>query len=126
MISPRKKPGVAFWATVVVVVVLVAYPLSFGPACWLAGTNGTAMDVIPNLYYPILWLAEVTRTEISPGVSEQSTADDCIEWYATLGRRDGLYPGLRPDGGTMWYRPPEEDPRSLFGISPAISEFPLK
>jgi hypothetical protein len=28
----RKKPGVAFWATVVVVVVLVAYPLSFGPA----------------------------------------------------------------------------------------------
>jgi hypothetical protein len=30
-----KKPGVAFWATVVVVVVLVAYPLSFGPACWI-------------------------------------------------------------------------------------------
>jgi hypothetical protein len=31
----QKKPGVAFWATVVVVVVLVAYPLSLGPACWL-------------------------------------------------------------------------------------------
>ena len=30
-----KKPGMAFWATVVVVVVLVAYPLSFGPACWI-------------------------------------------------------------------------------------------
>jgi hypothetical protein len=30
-----KKPGVAFWATVVVVVVLIGYPLSFGPACWL-------------------------------------------------------------------------------------------
>ena len=30
--TDRKKPGVAFWATVVVVVVLVAYPLSFGPA----------------------------------------------------------------------------------------------
>jgi len=29
----RKKPGVAFWATVVMVVVLVLYPLSFGPAC---------------------------------------------------------------------------------------------
>ena len=30
MTSDRNKPGVAFWATVVVVVVLVAYPLSFG------------------------------------------------------------------------------------------------
>jgi hypothetical protein len=29
----RKQPGVAFWATVVVVAVLVGYPLSFGPAC---------------------------------------------------------------------------------------------
>jgi hypothetical protein len=29
----RKKPGVAFWATVVVVVVL-AYVASFGPANW--------------------------------------------------------------------------------------------
>lgn len=28
----RKKPGVAFWATVVVAVVLVGYPLSIGPA----------------------------------------------------------------------------------------------
>ncbi len=34
MKSSDKKPGVAFWATVVVVVAL-AYPLSFGPACWL-------------------------------------------------------------------------------------------
>ncbi len=30
MTPSRKKPGVAFWATVVVVAVLVAYPLSFG------------------------------------------------------------------------------------------------
>jgi hypothetical protein len=32
MTSDRKKPGVAFWATVVLVAVLVGYPLSFGPA----------------------------------------------------------------------------------------------
>ena len=31
-IDASKKPSVAFWATVVLVVVLVAYPLSFGPA----------------------------------------------------------------------------------------------
>jgi hypothetical protein len=55
----RKKPGVAFWATVVVVVVLVAYPLSWGPILWL-----NSHDAIPKLaqgpiawfYYPILWI----------------------------------------------------------------------
>ena len=36
MSDERKKPGVAFWATVVVVVALVAYPLSWGPWCWYA------------------------------------------------------------------------------------------
>jgi len=34
MTASRKKPGVAFWATVVAVV-FVAYPFSFGPACWI-------------------------------------------------------------------------------------------
>ena len=32
----RKKPGLAFWATVVVVVIVVAYPRSFGPG-WRSG-----------------------------------------------------------------------------------------
>jgi hypothetical protein len=40
MSEDRKKPGVAFWATVIVVVVLVAYPLSFGPVGWFYRTIG--------------------------------------------------------------------------------------
>lgn len=31
----RKKPGVAFWGTAVLVVLLVGYPLSAGPAYWI-------------------------------------------------------------------------------------------
>jgi hypothetical protein len=34
MTSDHKKPGVAFWATVTLVVMLVAYPLSIGPVFW--------------------------------------------------------------------------------------------
>ena len=32
-----RKPAAGFWITVAVVAVLVAFPLSFGPVCWLKG-----------------------------------------------------------------------------------------
>src|SRR5262245_14028997 len=38
MTSDRKKPGVAFWVTVVVVALPLVYVLSFGPACWWFAT----------------------------------------------------------------------------------------
>jgi len=37
--SAARKPGVVFWATVVVVVGLAAYPVSVGPAFWLASRD---------------------------------------------------------------------------------------
>jgi len=52
--SDHKKPGVAYWATVVVVVVLVAYPLSFGPACWIAWRAASAAPVIATIYSPLI------------------------------------------------------------------------
>jgi hypothetical protein len=52
--TDRKKPGVAFWATVVVVVALVAYSLSFGPACWIAWRVSSAVPVIATIYSPLV------------------------------------------------------------------------
>src|SRR5262245_1055483 len=46
----RKKPGVAFWATLVVLAVLVAYPLAYGP--WLGYG-----DKVPRLLKPALGVA---------------------------------------------------------------------
>jgi hypothetical protein len=37
-------------------------------------------------------------------------ADNCIEWYSNLGRGDGFFPGLRPNGEKGWYCPPDPDP----------------
>ena len=37
MTTSHKQPGVAFWTTVLVVVVLVAYPLSMGPTLQMRG-----------------------------------------------------------------------------------------
>jgi len=60
----RKKPGVAFWATMVVVA-LVGYALSFGPACWLIEsplqcmTNGraVAIEAVASIYQPLVALS---------------------------------------------------------------------
>ena len=77
MSGERKKPGVAFWATVVLVVVLVvAYPLSIGPACWLADR-----DMLPELadkpieifYSPLMWI-----------VRDSETAGTIYVWYVGL------------------------------------------
>jgi hypothetical protein len=55
--TDRKKPGVAFWASVVVVVVLVLYPLSFGPACALVSNEVLPESILTTVYAPCLYLA---------------------------------------------------------------------
>ncbi len=59
MSNDRRKPGVAFWGTVVAVVT-VAYPLSIGPAIWLSHRLGNPqwiMNVTEAIYGPLIWLA---------------------------------------------------------------------
>jgi hypothetical protein len=79
--TDRKNPGAAFRATVVVVAVLL-YPLSFGPACWWLSKPVTLEFVsmnarkAPAIYSPFGWLAK----RLGPGVIHRA-----INWYATLG-----------------------------------------
>jgi hypothetical protein len=61
MSEERKKPRVAFWATVgaVLVAVLAMYSLSFGPACWLCNHHLLPESVMPaadEFYKPMVWL----------------------------------------------------------------------
>jgi hypothetical protein len=49
-----RKPTPAFWVTVTLVAVLVAYPLSFGPACWAYSRKQEWW--LPNLYATMGWL----------------------------------------------------------------------
>jgi hypothetical protein len=71
-----KKPGVAFWATVVVVVVLIGYPFSIGPAGWITD-NVSLPDPIPyywTFYAPIIWAHDHAPEPIS----------EAMDWYADL------------------------------------------
>jgi hypothetical protein len=53
MTADRKKPGVAFWATVVVVV-LVLYVLSVGPAAVLMHKGLVSRHAFGVIYWPLM------------------------------------------------------------------------
>jgi hypothetical protein len=88
MSDDRKKPGVAFWATVVVVVaVLVLYPLSFGPWCWfIVPEREGAMS--SSFYRPILWV----------WYHSPSPLYDCMAWYTGLVSDYDVSVGVTADG----------------------------
>jgi hypothetical protein len=74
--TSRKKPGVAFWATVVVVVI-VLYVASFGPAVWVIGREWSpdwTYEAFLCVYAPIFLLHESGPLPIH----------DAILWYAHL------------------------------------------
>jgi hypothetical protein len=75
MTSDRNKPGVAFWATVVVIVVLVAYPLSFGPWCWVTSRLNFGGQAIPRVYAPLMG---ILRNGPRPMIG-------WLNWYVSLG-----------------------------------------
>jgi hypothetical protein len=74
----HKQPGVAFWATVVLVIaVMLAYPLSLGPAVWLYHHKyvpNWARMPIQVFYSPLEWLAHH-----GPG-----PVRDSFNWYVEL------------------------------------------
>ena len=59
--TDRKKPGVGFWATVVVVTKPLLYGLSIGPAAWAIHQPwcpAWAFGVCTIIYSPIIWLEQ--------------------------------------------------------------------
>jgi hypothetical protein len=96
MTADGKKPGVSFWATVVVVVLLVAYPLSFGPACWIASRVNSRTRTLPAFYRPLISAMSTSETIYRAG-----------KWYSELGAADRWgWIGIGAD--PYWiYMPPE-------------------
>jgi len=109
--TDRKKPGVAFWATVVVVVVL-AYPLSFGPACWITSRTNVGAEAVPVLFQPLTWA-------MSP--DSETTINRVSRWYAKIGAPDDW------EWGPSWEESPSGIGRSVvwwWGLSAYITPPP--
>jgi hypothetical protein len=72
MNEKRKRPGVAFW-TILVVVLLVLYPLSYGPSVWLV-RRGRLPNSTIGFYAPMTWLQKNVPGPIG----------EAVRWYAIL------------------------------------------
>jgi hypothetical protein len=75
--TDRKKPGAVFWATVLVVVVLVAYPLSFGPAFGVMSRKECPSWLRRSIivaYRPCFEIADYGHGPVR----------DALAWYAEL------------------------------------------
>src|SRR5579863_2499733 len=73
MTSDCKKPGVGFWATVVLVVGPVLYALSVGPACWISSRANAGASAISVVYRPLTW-----------GMEHSDQFADAVDWYSGL------------------------------------------
>ena len=71
--NDRNKPGVTFWATVVVAG-LVLYVASFGPACWLSDRMEMNAPLFWEFYQPIEWIVDYGPRPLR----------DALECYAGL------------------------------------------
>ena len=60
--TDRMKSGVAFWATVALVVVLVGYPLRFGPVCRMKLRPRQDYLCAPRIYWPVGWA--ITKSDL--------------------------------------------------------------
>jgi hypothetical protein len=62
--SNRKHPSAAFWATVVVVVALVAYPLSYGP--WIGYREYAPQWMLDNTHAAFSPIQKLCDARIAP------------------------------------------------------------
>jgi hypothetical protein len=99
VISSRTKPGMAFWATVVVVMGLL-YPVSFGPACWITSRCDHGAQFVTVFYRPFLRLWQLGPRGLGGLVPryaivlakdgwdlKYSPDDDAFRWeYSIIGR----------------------------------------
>jgi hypothetical protein len=94
----RKKPGVAFWAAVVLAAV-VAYLLSIGPACWFTCRAERGEELVSTLFRPILRNVSSDRSQ---------PLRRLVFWYSQWGCSDPRWGWFRvndpssPDGVSEW------------------------
>ena len=79
----RQKPTAAFYVCVVLSAALIMYPLSFGPACWLASRHTAFVPALLAIYGPVIWIWDHSPRFVG----------DCLGWYTSVGAPDWYWCG---------------------------------
>src|SRR5262249_46927798 len=66
----ERQPSAGFWITFVILAILVLYPLSLGPACWISSPAGTGGHAVSVIHRPIPWLLPPRRVIFKPNQLE--------------------------------------------------------
>jgi hypothetical protein len=103
MTNNLKKKSTARWRIkAALLALLAAYPLSFGPACWIASRADLRSRLLPLVYRPILKLMswqEVRELGSRPpegdnwekGANTAALRHSLFSWYAELGAKEGAH-----------------------------------
>jgi hypothetical protein len=82
--TEAKKPTAGSWITVLFVAVLVGYPLSFGPACWLSDRDVLPTVPLYRAYRPLLRIVVRESPVISGLLERYGTAMPSRREYSAL------------------------------------------
>ena len=72
--SNGKQPGVAFWATVMVLLP-VLYVASIGPACWISSRANVGVGAVTAIYRPLQSSRRLNK----------SLNESFVDWYSEIG-----------------------------------------
>jgi hypothetical protein len=86
------KPTAGFWITVALVVVLVGYPVSFGPASWISSRATVFVPAVEIIYHPVL---------LAWGFFGGTPVSTFLHWYSQLCAPSGWYWSM----GNEWIHP---------------------
>lgn len=96
-----------------IVLVLVLYPLSFGPACWIASREAWALPVVSAVYRPLMAVAVSSPLPF--------LFDAIFQWGRLFDmRRNAFYDGDRTVA--MWMLWMHAFPDDLHGVLPPNGE----
>jgi hypothetical protein len=92
MLPNRKKPGAAFWVTVVVVVALIGYPFLLGPAVWLQISGNWPESLIwaDHIFDPARWAIEKSLVPV------QRVCQNYLTWWAMRAGLPHRHERVRP------------------------------
>jgi hypothetical protein len=107
--TDRKHPSATFWITVALVALLVAYPLSFGPACWLTSRIDYGRAWITTVYFAIIWTWDLLPYPIQTAIERYTEAGAADHWgWCTTNYHRPTHPRLADWWGRhRVYREPE-------------------